>query len=201
MRTSRAAAIAACVVLSASAAAGQQRAGAASASGSAAAVSAAPEFTIGAGDVLQVNFWRETEMSSEVVVRPDGKITIPLIKEVSAAGLTPKQLEEELETRAKQYVQEPNATVTVRTINSRQVYITGNVARAGAFPLNGPTTVLQLIAQAGGVLEYADSSNIVILRSKGGKPETFRFDYRAIVQQKKLTENIELQPGDTVLVP
>lgn len=165
------------------------------------ATEAPADYTIGAGDVLTVNFWREAEISGEVVVRPDGKITLPLIKDVAAAGLTPKQLEDELERVAQQYVKEPNATVSVRTINSRQVYITGNIARPGAYGLIGPTTVLQFLAQAGGVLEFADSEKIVIMRTEGGQSYAFKFNYKDIIKQKNLAQNILLKPGDTVIVP
>ncbi len=203
MRTFRVAAACAALLVIVTGASGGQQPSASAATNSPAVANApdSPEYTIGPGDVLNVNFWREPEMSGEVVVRPDGKITIPLIKEVSAVGLTPNQLEAEIQARAERFVQEASATVTVRTINSRMVYITGNVARPGGYALNGPTSVLQFIAQVGGVLEYSDSKNIVIMRTRGGKSETFKFNYKDIVKQKNLAQNIELRPGDTVIVP
>ena len=174
---------------------------AAAASGTAGQVQSPPDYRIGVGDVLLVTFWREPELTGEIVVRPDGKITLPLIKEVAAAGLTPVDLQKELETAAGKFIQDPNVTVAVRTINSRQVFIMGNVQRPAAYPLNGPTTVLQFLAQAGGVLEFADRSNIVILRNENGKSSSFKFNYDDISRQKNLEQNIELRPGDTVIVP
>lgn len=174
---------------------------AATAPGNATQIQAPADYRIGVGDVLLVTFWREPEMTGEIVVRPDGKITLPLIKEVSAAGLTPVDLQRQLETAAGKFIQDPNVTVAVRTINSRQVFIMGNVQRPAVYPLNGPTTVLQFLAQAGGVLEFADRSNIVILRSENGKSSTFKFNYDDISRQKNLGQNIELRPGDTVIVP
>jgi polysaccharide export outer membrane protein len=159
------------------------------------------DYTIGAGDLLNIVFWREPEMSGDVVVRPDGKITLPLIKEVIASGLTPAQLETELANLAKRYIQEPNATVVVREIRSRQVFITGNVRAPGAYPLSGPTTVLQFIAQAGGLLEYADAEGVRIMRTAGGTAATLKFNYKDITKGRNLAQNIELRPGDTVIVP
>src|SRR5688572_18072699 len=123
--------------------AGQQKAAAPvanTAAGAAAVTTPAMGYTIGVGDVLNIVFWRETELSGEVVVRPDGKITVPLVKDVNAVGLTPAQLQTELEAAAKRFIQTPNVTVSVRTINSRNAYIQGYVARPSAYPLNGPTT-------------------------------------------------------------
>jgi len=174
---------------------------AATAPGAAGQVVQPPDYRVGVGDVLLVTFWREPELTGEIVVRPDGKITLPLIKEVAAAGLTPVELQKELETAAAKFIQEPNVTVAVRTINSRQVFIMGNVQRPAAYPLNGPTTVLQFLAQAGGVLEFADRSKIVILRNENGKSSSFKFNYDDIARQKNLEQNIELRPGDTVIVP
>lgn len=160
-----------------------------------------PDYVIGAGDVLSIVFWRDQDLSGEVTVRPDGKITVPLLKDIDAAGLTPAQLEKVLQDTAKRYVQDPNATVVVRQIHSRNVFITGNVARAGSYPLNSPTTVLQLIAIAGGLLEYADAGGILIMRTEGGKPTTFKFNYKDVSKGKALAQNIQLRPGDTVIVP
>lgn len=183
--------------------AGQQKAAstAKAAAGDAAVTTPATDYTVGVGDVLNIVFWRNMELSGEVVVRPDGKITVPLVKDVNALGLTPAQLQTELETAAKRFIQEPDVTVSVRTINSRKVYITGNVVRPAAYPLHGPTTVLQFIAQAGGVLEFAKSEDIVIMRTENGKASSFKFNYGEVKRAKNLAQNIELKPGDTVIVP
>jgi len=170
-------------------------------SAAAAGVALPPGYVIGTDDVLTIVFWRDKDMSAEVVVRPDGRISLPLLNDVPAAGLTPDQLRAQLEKAATKYVSEPNATVVVKTINSRKVYITGNVNKGGEFPLNGDMTVLQLIALAGGLQEYADSKNIVITRKEGGQDRDFHFNYKDVLKQKHVEQNIVLKPGDTIIVP
>ena len=160
-----------------------------------------PDYVIGPDDVLSIVIWREKEMSSEVVVRPDGKISLPLVNELQAAGLTPDQLRAEVEKAASKWVKEPDATVIVKTINSRKVSILGNVAKAGTFPLTGDMTVLQLIALAGGLQEYADAKDITVMRKQDGRDVTLKFNYKDVVKGKNLEQNISLKPGDTVIVP
>jgi polysaccharide biosynthesis/export protein len=159
-------------------------------------------YLIGPDDVLSIVFWRDKDMSAEVVVRPDGRISLPILNEVQAAGYTPEQLRTELEQAAAKFINgDPNVSVVVKTINSRKVYITGNVIKGGEFPLNGQMTVLQLIAVAGGLQEYADSKNIVVTRKENGKDVYFKFNYKDVVRQKNVEQNIPLKPGDTVVVP
>jgi polysaccharide export outer membrane protein len=158
------------------------------------------DYRIGPEDVLNIVFWRDEQMSVEVMVRPDGKISIPLLNDVQAAGLTPDQLRLQLIEGASKFIEEPNASVVVKTVNSRKVFITGMVARPGTYPLIGVLNVLQLIAQAGGLLEYADSKNIVIIRVDGGNTASFKFNFKDVVRQKNVKQNIELRPGDTVVV-
>ena len=169
--------------------------------GAAAAAAPPPGYVIGPADVLSIVFWRDKEMSAEVTVRPDGKISLPLLNEIYAAGFTPEQLRDKVTKAAERYIDDPNATVVVREINSRKVFITGSIEKPGTFTLAGPMTVLQLIAMAGGLKEYADKSKIVILRSENGTSTGFRFNYKQVVEQKKMGQNIELKPGDTVIVP
>ena len=169
--------------------------------GAAAAAAPPPGYVIGPADVLSIVFWRDKEMSAEVTVRPDGKISLPLLNEIYAAGFTPEQLRDKVTKAAERYIDDPNATVVVREINSRKVFITGSIEKPGTFTLAGPMTVLQLIAMAGGLKEYADKSKIVILRSENGTSTGFRFNYKQVVEQKKMSQNIELKPGDTVIVP
>jgi polysaccharide export outer membrane protein len=159
------------------------------------------DYVIGPSDVLLVAFWREKDLSAEAIVRPDGRISLPLLNDVDAAGLTPEQLRQNLMKQAERFVEDANVTVVVKQINSRWVYITGEVGKPGPYPLGAPTTVLQLIATAGGVLEYADSKNIVIMRNENGKLSNFNFNYKDVVRQKNLKQNILLKPGDTVVVP
>ena len=159
------------------------------------------DYVIGTDDELSIMFWRDKDMSSEAVVRPDGKITLPLINDIQAAGLTPDQLRERLNTEAARFLENPSASVFVKVINSRKVFITGEVQKPGPYPLTGPMTVLQLIATAGGLREYARRSEIVVMRQEGGKQLSLPFDYEAISKRTKLDQNIMLRPGDTVLVP
>ena len=166
-----------------------------------AGVSTPPDYVIGPDDVLAIVFWREKDMSTEAGVRPDGKISLPLLNDVQAAGLTPEQLRVHLTEAASKLIEEPSVTVVVKAINSRKVFITGQVAKPGAYLLTGPTTVVQLIAMAGGVLEYADAKNISIVRNAGGAAASYRFNYNDVSRRKNLKQNIELKPGDTVIVP
>jgi polysaccharide export outer membrane protein len=166
-----------------------------------AGVTPTPDYVIGPGDVLAIVFWRETDMSAEVIVRPDGRISIPLLNDVEAVGLTPEQLRERLVAAAQRVVQDPNVTVVVKQIHSRRVFITGEVGKPGPYPLLGSLNVLQLISMAGGLLEYADDKNISIMRNEKGQTTSFRFNYRDFVNRKNLKQNIELRPGDTVIVP
>ena len=152
-------------------------------------------------DQLSVVFWRDKDMSGDVIVRPDGMISLPLINEVQAAGLTPDQLRLKLAELAGKYLEEPTPVVVVKTINSRKVFITGMVSKIGAYPLTSPTTVVQLITMAGGLLDFADEENIVVLRTENGRQTSYRFNYKDVVKRQKLTQNIQLQPGDTVVVP
>jgi polysaccharide export outer membrane protein len=158
-------------------------------------------YVIGAEDVLTIVFWRDKDMSGDFVVRPDGKISLPLLNDVQAAGLTPEQMRAQLEKSAQKYIEDPNASVVVKEIHSRKVFITGNVAKPGTFPLIGDMNVLQLIALAGGLQEYADSKNILIMRNAGGQQQTFKFNYKDVMKQKNVGQNIMLKPGDTVVVP
>jgi polysaccharide export outer membrane protein len=166
------------------------------------------DYVIGADDVLVVMFRRERDMSGEVTVRPDGKVTLPLLDDIQAAGLTPEQFRDKVTEEAKRFVEDPSVTITVRQINSRKVFITGQVARPGAYPLGSRMTVVQLIAMAGGLTEYAKSKDIVILRDTpagqarlGARPITFKFNYNDVQSLKNLASNIDLKPGDTVIVP
>jgi polysaccharide export outer membrane protein len=158
-------------------------------------------FVIGPEDVLSVHFWRDQEMSGEATVRPDGMITLPLVGDIRAAGLTPELLKVQIEQAASRLLTEPSVTVAVKEINSRQVFITGEVGKPGPYPLGGPRTVMQLIAMSGGLLEYADKDNIVVLRTVDGQQKSYKFRYSDVSRGKGLEQNIELQPGDTVVVP
>jgi len=165
------------------------------------AIAVPPDYVIGPEDQLSVVFFQDKDMSADVIVRPDGKISLPLINEIQASGLTPEQLRERVSAEATRFIQAPKATIVVRQINSRKVYITGAVEKPGTYPLMGPTAVLQLIATAGGVKEYADSKKILIIRKENGRQVTYTFNYKEVVGQKNMSQNIDLRPGDTIVVP
>ncbi len=179
-------------------AAGQQQAPPPSAAG----VTPPADYVIGPEDVLVVQFWRDDQISGEAMVRPDGKITLRLLNDIQASGLTPDQLRAVLLKEANRYLEDPSVTVIVKQINSRKVMVMGEVGKTGPLPLNGPLTVLQAIGMAGGLTEYAKKGEIAVIRSEPGKPQRrIPFDYEAIAQGKKLEQNILLMPNDTVLVP
>jgi len=158
------------------------------------------EYVIGPGDILGIVFFREKELSGDVAVLPDGRITLPLLNEMPAAGLKPEELRQRIMEGARKFVTDPTLTVVVRQVNSRRVFITGMVAKAGFYPLYQATTVLQLIATAGGLLEYANKENIIVIRIENGRQSSYRFNYKEVSEQKNLDQNIELKPGDTVVV-
>jgi polysaccharide export outer membrane protein len=165
------------------------------------AVKPPDDYVIGPDDVLTVMFWREKDMSSDVIVRPDGKITLPLINDVQAAGLTTEQLRDKLTAEAARFIEDPSATVVLKQLNSRKVFITGEVSKPGPYVLTAPVTILQLISMAGGLQEFAHRKEIVIMRSENGKQVTIPFDYTAIARKSKPQQNIMLKPGDTIIVP
>jgi polysaccharide biosynthesis/export protein len=171
----------------------------ATANGAAAALP--PDYVIGPDDVLDVRFWKDQDMSGEFVVRPDGRISLPLLNDVAAAGLTPEQLRIRLTEEARRYVETPNATVIVKAINSRKVFITGQVEKPGPYSLTSRVTVVQLIAMAGGLREYADAGKIIIMRTENGRVTPLRFDYTKLAEGRNVSQNVELRPGDTVIVP
>jgi len=155
---------------------------------------------IGLGDVLWVQVWKEPDHSMpQAVVRPDGKITLPLIGDVQAAGYTPKQLQDHIADRLKGFLELPTVTVGVSKIESLKVNIVGQVGKPGAYPMFAPMTVLDLIAMAGGVTEFAKTKDITIVRKKDGK--LLRFNYNEVIRGKKLEQNVILENGDTVMVP
>ena len=158
-------------------------------------------YVVGADDLLSVRFWADAQLSVDVVVRPDGKISLPLLNDVQAAGLTPEQLGENLEKAASKFVTDADATVIVREIRSRKIFMLGQgIAKQGVVALNADMTVLQAIAASGGLLEYAKKDEITILRSENGQEKRFKFNFNDVTKGKNLKQNILLQPNDTILV-
>ena len=164
-------------------------------------VVAPPDYVIGPEDVLSIVVWREKDLSADVTVRPDGKVSLPLLNDVQAAGLSPEQFRQQLTTAAAKFVADPSVTVIVKAINSRKVYIMGEIARPGPYPLTGPVTVLQLIALSGGLTQFADEKGIGVMRIENGRPLRLPFNYHDVARGRKIEQNVLLRPGDTIIVP
>ena len=160
-----------------------------------------PDYVIGADDQLDISVWKEPEITRRVPVRTDGKISIPLLNDIQAAGLTPMQLQAQITEKLKKFLTEPQVTVTVMATNSRRVYIMGEVGRPGPIGLLSNMTVLQAITTAGGLGQFANSSKIRILRTEGGKQVVFSFNYKDVLAGKNPEQNIMLKPGDSIVVP
>lgn len=158
-------------------------------------------YVIGAQDVLNVSVWKEPELSGPVTVRPDGKITLPMVNDVYVVGMTTEELQQLLAEKLKPFVNVPQVTVSPREINSRKVYLIGQVAREGAVRINSSMTVLQVIAEAGGLRDFAKRKKIYVMRAENGKQVRYPFNYDEVIQGKNTKQNIELQPGDTIVVP
>jgi len=158
-------------------------------------------YVISPGDVLAVQVWKEPEVSTTVPVRPDGKISLPLLNDVQAAGLTATALTADLTDRLKKYISDPQVTVIVTQVNSQRFYITGEVNRGGTYPLEPGMTVLQGLSSAGGFTPFANLKKIYVLRKVNGTQQKFPFNYKDVVKGKETEQNIVLQPGDTIVVP
>jgi polysaccharide export outer membrane protein len=165
------------------------------------AVAADANYKIGPQDVLRIDVWKETEISRSVPVRPDGKISLPLLNDVQAAGLTAMELANNISEGLKKFITNPQVTVGVTDINSRRVYVTGEVTRPGAYPLLPNMTVLQALTSASGFTQFARTKKIYVLRNEGGKQVKYPFNYNEVVKGKMSEDNIMLQSGDTIVVP
>lgn len=159
-----------------------------------------PSYVIGPDDVLQVTVWKETTLSGTVPVRPDGMISMVLLGDVKAAGLTPEQLSANLTAQYKKYVQDPLVTVLVQQVNSQHIFVVGEVGHVGPIPITPGMTPLQAIASAGGLSPYAHKTRIYILRGPQGKQEKIPFNYKTALRGDN-SQNITLQPNDTVVIP
>jgi len=158
------------------------------------------DYVIGSEDTLHVSVWKEPDLTATLPVRPDGKISLPLLNDVQASGLTPMQLAADLTTRLKKYVADPQVTVVVTQMNSQKVFLLGEVLHTGAVPLIPNMTVLQVLSTAG-FSQFANTKGIYVLRTENGKQEKLPFNYKAVVKGEHMEQNILLKPGDTVVVP
>ena len=158
-------------------------------------------YVIGPEDSLYIHVWKEENLSKTVSVRMDGKISMPLIDEIQAGGVTPLQLKEAITKRLKEFVEEPNVSVMVMEANSFKVFISGMVKTPGVYRLRTETSLIQLISMAGGFTDWADQSKIVVIRKENDREKRFTVNYKKIVKGKDLSSNIILKSGDTVIVP
>jgi len=160
---------------------------------------AGPDYVIGPDDVLHVAVWKEADLTATLPVRPDGKISLPLLNDVQAAGLTPEQLAASVTEKLRKFIADPHVTVVVATINSKRIYLVGEVLRPGAATMLPNMTVLQALARAG-INQYAKTKGIYVLRTENGKQQKLPVNYRRLVKGD-LAQNYSLQPGDTIVVP
>ena len=180
----------------------EQPAGAAAAPAERTASDLPEGYRIGPGDILQISVWKEPEASVEsIIVRSDGKVSLPLIKEVAVAGLTPLDAEKLLMKRFSDMIREPDVTVMVREIHSRKVYLVGAVRVVAPINLTLRMTVLQAITQSGGLTDYAKRKDIYILRNQNGRQVRLPFNYDAVIRGRQMEQNIYLEPDDTIVVP
>jgi polysaccharide biosynthesis/export protein len=160
-----------------------------------------PNYVIGPQDVVDISVWKEPDLSRTVPVRPDGKISLPLLNDIQAAGLTPGQLGAQIASNLTKYVTNPQVTVIISQINSQRIYILGEVARAGSYTLLPDMTVLQALSDAGGFTAFANSKRIYVLRQDNGKQQKIPFNYKDVISGKNPSQNIAVKAGDTIIVP
>lgn len=160
-----------------------------------------PNYIIGPEDELIVNVWKEGDLSRSVPVRPDGKISLPLLNDVQASGLTPMQLGSEITSRLKKFIADPQVTIIVSRVNSQRIYIVGEVSHAGAFPLVPNMTVLEALSSAGGCSPFAKQTKIYILRVENGHEIRRPFNFKEVLSGQRMEQNIQLKPADTIVVP
>lgn len=158
-------------------------------------------YVIGPEDVLTVFVWKEPELTQTLAVRPDGKISLPLLNDINASGLTTLQLKEKIISGLKQYIASPTVTVIVQSARSQKASIIGEVTRPGTYLINGPTSLVHLISLAGGFRDFAATDKVSVLRQENGKTVKHKFNYREFLKGKNLDANILLKPGDIVVVP
>lgn len=161
----------------------------------------APEYVIGPADVLAVNVWKDAEISRSVTVRPDGKISLPLVGEIGVSGLTAVAVRDLVTAKLKPFITDPHVTVIVEQVKSRTYSVLGKVSKPGSYVLDKPTTVLDAIAIAGGFLDFAKINKIYIMRRMGSSSMALNFDYREVIRGRKLEQNVDLANGDTIVVP
>jgi len=159
-----------------------------------------PDYVIGSDDVLKITVWKEPDLSEQLPVRPDGKISMPLLDDIPAAGMTPLLLKDLITARLKKYIADPRVTVVVTAMNSRRIFVSGEVVHTGPMALLPHMTILQALSQAG-FTQFANLKSIYLLRTENGKQEKIAFNYKEVIKGNHPEQNIVLKPGDTVVVP
>jgi polysaccharide biosynthesis/export protein len=159
-------------------------------------------FVIGNDDVLAISVWKEPDLTKSIPVRSDGKISLPLVGEMQATGKTPMQLEGEITAKLKSFITVPEVTVTVEKVNSRKFNVLGEVTKPGSYPLTTTTTIMDAIATAGGFRDFAKKSGVYVLRkTTNGQESRLKFNYKDFIKGKDVSQNIKLEPNDTIIVP
>jgi polysaccharide export outer membrane protein len=159
------------------------------------------EYLLGLGDIIEVQVWKEPDLTKTLTVRLDGRISLPLAGDILAAGKSPEQLASDLEEKLKAYITEPSVTVILSKSTSRKYFIIGQINQPGEFTIDAPITILQALARSGGFQEWAKKDKIVIIRRQSGKENFLPFDYEAFTEGKNISQNIDIAPGDTIIVP
>ncbi len=161
----------------------------------------APLYVIQSNDILEIFVWKEPDLTRKVLVRPDGRISFPLVQDMVASGISPGELKEQIEKKLKDYIDSPNVTIIIEAIQSYRVFVTGKVQKPGGMNVEKPITVLQALALAGGFQEYAKPSEMAVIRNYGDENIVFKFDYGEVIKGKNSNQNILLRSGDVVVVP
>ena len=160
-----------------------------------------PLYVIQPNDLLEIFVWKEPELTRKVLVRPDGRISFPLVQDLTAAGVSPGELKARIEQKLSEYLESPSVTVIVDAIQSYRIYVTGKVQKPGSLTVEKPITVLQALAMAGGFQDYAKDAEMTVIRNYGNENIVFKFNYRDVIQGKSPQQNIFLRSGDVVVVP
>ena len=160
-----------------------------------------PLYVIQPNDLLEIFVWKEPELTRKVLVRPDGRISFPLVQDMQASGISPGELKDKIETRLKEYLNAPNVTIIVEAIQSYRIYVVGKVQKPGAIVVEKPVTVLQALALAGGFQDFAKDGEITVIRSLSKENIVFEFNYREVIKGRQPQQNILLRSGDVVVVP
>ena len=161
----------------------------------------AQQYLIGLGDIIEVQVWKEPDLTKKLVVRLDGRISLPLAGDVMAAGRSPEDLAKDIGKKLSAFIEEPAVSVTLEQSTSRRYYVIGQIAKPGEYTIDSPLSILQALARSGGFLEWAKKDKIIVSRRQNGRETILPFNYESLIEGKNLSQNIEIAPGDTIIVP